>query len=217
MSASHSGQPKILNYIAAIVVFAIAFEFLSNTNFLPKVINFDKASYNENSNDSFSDMAPQFAASDSYQLVRVIDGDTIEIIKNNINANINTDNAETNSSKLEKVRLIGVDTPETNDKRQEVKCFADKATVFTKSFFADNKNLYLELDNTQGEYDKYGRKLAYVFNQDGSMLNKALIQDGFAYEYTFDKPYKYQKLFKFHMKNAEDKKLGLWGDSCKAN
>ncbi len=126
---------------------------------------------------------------------RVVDGDTIEVIKDN---------------KEEKVRLIGINTPETVDPRKKVECFGKEASAHAKEILV-GQNITLAFDDTQTKYDKYGRLLAYVYREDGLFVNKHMIQEGYAYEYTYKVPYLFQKEFKEAQKQAESKGKGLWG------
>lgn len=128
---------------------------------------------------------------------KVIDGDTLDVAQHGT---------------TKRVRLIGVNTPETLDPRKPVECFGKEASNFSKSI-ATGKVVQLELDPSQDSVDKYGRLLAYVYLPDGSMLNKKLVAEGYAYEYTYKVPYKYQADFKSAQKNAEASKLGLWDPS----
>jgi micrococcal nuclease len=102
------------------------------------------------------------------KVVRVVDGDTIVVSPN------------------EKVRLIGVDTPETVHPKKAVECFGKEAKQFTRDA-VEGKNVRLVLDDrnqrTQHK-DKYGRTLAYVYLDDGTMLNAELIRQGYAHAYT---------------------------------
>ena len=66
----------------------------------------------------------------------------------------------------------------------------------------------------QGERDKYGRLLAYLFLPDGTNINLAMIAGGYAHEYTYNLPYKYQTQFKAAEKTAREAKLGLWADAA---
>lgn len=143
---------------------------------------------------------------DSRQLVdvlSVVDGDTLVL------------------SSVKTVRLIGVDTPETKDPRKVVQCFGKEASAFAKTEML-GKKVYLEFDSTQGRIDKYGRTLAYVYREDGFFLNKELIAQGYANEYTFKTPYKYQDEFKAASVQAKNSGAGLWasntcnGDATKA-
>ena len=113
-------------------------------------------------------------------VINVIDGDTFEIKMNN---------------KVQKVRMLGIDTPETVDPRKTVQCFGKEASDKTKELLL-NREVTLETDKTQSEYDKYGRILAYVKREDGLFINKYLIENGYAHEYTYYVPYKLQKEFK---------------------
>ena len=131
-------------------------------------------------------------------VTKVIDGDTIQVIINN---------------KQETLRLIGIDTPETVDPRKPVQCFGKEASAKAKSLLS-GKYVRLEPDPTQGERDKYQRLLRYVFLEDGTNFNKLMISEGYAYEYTYNTPYKYQSEFKQAQKEAEASKLGLWADDA---
>ncbi|MCC7197104.1 thermonuclease family protein [Candidatus Peregrinibacteria bacterium] len=137
-----------------------------------------------------------FSASDApqYKVTRVVDGDTIVV-------NINGQD--------EKIRLIGVNTPESVDQRRPVECFGLEASNYTKSLL-ENQNVILESDPTQGNTDKYGRLLRYIFLPDGTNINLHLIQSGYAHEYTYNKPYKYQNQFKLAQTQAEASQKGLW-------
>ena len=131
-----------------------------------------------------------------HKIVRVIDGDTIVIRIDN---------------KIETVRLIGINTPETVDPRRPVECFGIEASNKAKEILS-GKNIRLEADNIVSERDKYGRLLRYIFLEDGTNFNKMMISEGYAYEYTYDLPYKYQDEFKQAEKDAREAKKGLWAD-----
>lgn len=128
-------------------------------------------------------------------VTRVVDGDTIIV---------QIDGAS------EKVRLIGVDTPETVDPRKPVQCFGKEASNFTKTLLL-NKQIVLETDPSQGDRDKYGRLLRYVFLNDGTLVNQKIITDGYGHEYTYRIPYKYQTEFKNAERSARESQKGLWG------
>lgn len=132
--------------------------------------------------------------SDAYQVIKVIDGDTIVVDKNGVS---------------ETVRMIGVDTPETVHPSKAVQCFGVEASNQTKAWLTEQV-VRLEADLSQGERDKYGRLLAYVFRVDGLFVNQELIAKGFAYEYTYNLPYKYQSSFQSAETEARLNKSGLW-------
>ena len=131
-----------------------------------------------------------------YPIIKVIDGDTLSV---NINSQIQT------------VRLIGLDTPETVHPSKPVECFGKEASAKAREILT-NQRVKLEKDLTQGDYDKYGRLLAYVFLEDGINFNKFMIEEGYGYEYTYNFPYKYQSEFKFAEQKARELKKGLWAD-----
>jgi micrococcal nuclease len=114
------------------------------------------------------------------------------------------------------IRLIGVDTPETVDPRKPVECFGKEATNKILELLS-TKIVVLEEDQSQGDKDKYGRLLRYVFLPDGTNVNKELILQGFAYEYTYDLPYRYQDEFKKAQISARESKRGLWADNACAS
>ncbi len=115
--------------------------------------------------------------------------------------------------KKETLRLIGIDTPETVDPRKPVQCFGKEASAKAKSLLS-GKSVRLEADPTQGERDKYQRLLRYVFLEDGTNFDKLMISEGYAHEYTYNTPYKYQSEFKQAQKEAEASKVGLWADNA---
>ena len=129
-----------------------------------------------------------------YPISSVVDGDTVKV---NINGTIET------------LRLIGMDTPETVDPRKPVQCFGKEASNKAKELLI-GKKVRIEKDPTQGELDKYGRRLAYIYREDGLFFNKYMIEQGYAHEYTYNTPYKYQTEFKVAQKLAQENLRGLW-------
>lgn len=136
--------------------------------------------------------------SNLYKVTRVVDGDTIDV---------------SISRKVERIRMIGINTPETVDPRKTVECFGVEASNQSKSLLG-GKSVTLEADSSQGERDKYGRLLRYVFLEDGTNFGLKMIKDGYAYEYTYSSSYKYQAEYKNAQKEAEKNKAGLWGNKC---
>ena len=129
-----------------------------------------------------------------FLVTKVVDGDTVTL------------------DKIGTIRLIGINTPETVDPRKSVECFGKEASDKAKELLS-GKKVYLEYDLTQGKTDKYNRTLAHVFREDGLHFNAEMIKTGYAYEYTYDKPYKYQNEFKQAQKDAQNNQLGLWSPS----
>ena len=135
----------------------------------------------------------------TYHLVAdVIDGDTIKI---------------SIDGKDETLRLIGLDTPETVDPRKPVQCFGKEASDKAKELLL-GKRIRIESDDTQDTRDKYGRLLAYVYRDDGLFYNKNMIEEGYAYEYTYEVPYKYQSEFKAAETSAKVGQKGLWAPTA---
>jgi endonuclease YncB( thermonuclease family) len=129
-----------------------------------------------------------------YDVVKVIDGDTLSV---DLHGTVTT------------LRLIGIDTPETVDPRKTVECFGKEASDKAKELLSGNK-VRIEHDSSQGELDKYGRLLAYVYLEDGLFFNKFMIEEGYAHEYTYNIPYKYQTEFKDAELDAQKNNKGLW-------
>jgi len=130
----------------------------------------------------------------SLAVEKVYDGDTIALRMNGT---------------LEKIRLIGIDTPETSDPRKPVQCFGKEASNWTKSQL-EGRRVRIEADNSQGVRDKYDRLLAYVWRDDGLFINQALIEQGYAHEYTYQTPYSWQADFKTREQAARAASRGLW-------
>ncbi|MBI4097443.1 MAG: thermonuclease family protein [Candidatus Levybacteria bacterium] len=161
----------------------------------------DKASYdNAEINEGAEDSANE--EDKGYKVIKVVDGDTIDI------------NIE---GKTERLRLIGIDTPETVDPRKSVQCFGREASGKAKELLG-SQFVILESDESQGERDKYKRLLRYVFLPDGTNFNLFMIAEGYAHEYTYDEPYKYQAEFKQAEIDARNQNKGLWSPStCSGN
>ena len=129
-----------------------------------------------------------------YTVLKVVDGDTIHV--------------SANGQKL-KIRMIGLDTPEVVDPRKPVQCFGREASAQAKTILG-GQQVYLETDPSQDSIDKYGRTLAYVWTESGRLFNLDMIADGYAHEYTYDLPYRYQADFKAAENDARTHERGLW-------
>lgn len=137
-----------------------------------------------------------------YEVVKVVDGDTIDIDID---------------GKIERLRLIGIDTPETVDPRREIQCFGIEASNKAKELL-NGQFVTLESDESQGDRDKYKRLLRYVILADGSNFNLYMVREGYAHEYTYDEAYKYQAEFKSAEEDARNNLKGLWSpQTCSGN
>lgn len=134
------------------------------------------------------------AVAQTYAVVSVTDGDTITVLK---------DGAYT------KVRLIGIDTPETYGGKKAARCFGMEATQRAHELL-DSTQVTLEMDPSQGTTDRYGRMLAYVFLSDGTSYEQRMIAEGYGREYTFRTAYRYQKEFRAAQAEARAAQNGLW-------
>jgi micrococcal nuclease len=127
----------------------------------------------------------------TYLVTRIIDGDTVEILYN---------------SEKEKVRLIGIDTPETVKPDTPVEPFGKEASDFTKSTLLDK---YVSLEFDEQERDRYGRLLAYLYIE-GEMFNEILLEEGLAHVSTFPPNTKYVDTFIETESTAKNNKVGMW-------
>ena len=130
-----------------------------------------------------------------FHLHRVIDGDTIDI-----------DTPDANRP-YTRIRLWGVDTPETKAPGKPIAHFGPQATAFTENFLAGGSlTIQLQPKNTRG---KFGRLLAFVYTPDGKMLNEQLLRTGHAYA---DDRWRHRFCFRFQQieKQARKNKRGLW-------
>ncbi|HVJ84648.1 MAG TPA: thermonuclease family protein [Caulifigura sp.] len=139
--------------------------------------------------------APQPPAGDEQvRVARVVDGDTL-LLENRV-----------------RVRLLGVNTPETKAEDRPVEPWGPEASEFTEKMVG-GKLVTLEYDRER--VDDYGRTLAYVY-VDGKMLNEALIEAGLS-EAVTRHPYRSdrKKLFEAAEARARAKKLGIWSGEKK--
>lgn len=136
------------------------------------------------------------AGAESSQVIGVVDGDTIQIMYN---------------GKLEKVRLLRVDTPESvhPDKKQNVP-LGKVASEYTRKKLIGK---YIDLAFEGELRDKYGRLLSYIFVE-GTNFNLDLVRQGLSPYYTkYGKSIKYDAEFKSAEKSARGEKLGIWSTS----
>ncbi|MFQ5801607.1 MAG: thermonuclease family protein [Candidatus Methylomirabilales bacterium] len=105
------------------------------------------------------------------------------------------------------VRLIGVDTPETVHPDKSVEFYGPEASEFTERSLA-GKWVHLEFEPVD-QIDVYGRLLAYVFLDDGTLFNRELVRQGYARAYTRF-PFQYREEFRLTQAEARDAGRGLW-------
>jgi len=135
-------------------------------------------------------------------VTRAVDGDTL-LLENN-----------------ERVRLIGIDTPEMHESNklnrdaqrsgqdvEKIKNLGRQAYEFTKKL-VEGKKVRLEFDVER--YDKYKRILAYVYLEDGTFVNAKIIEEGYASLMTYPPNVKYVDLFRKLYQEARENQRGLW-------
>ncbi|NTU73171.1 thermonuclease family protein [Candidatus Roizmanbacteria bacterium] len=139
------------------------------------------------------------------RVTRIVDGDTIEIESG------------------QKVRYIGIDTPELHHPTKGVQCYGQVASDKNKELVL-NKTVRLEKDVS--ENDKYGRLLRYVYVIDpnnpqgatsgGMFVNEYLVKEGYAHAATFPPDVKYSEHFIQLERGAREQMKGLW-KACPGN
>lgn len=127
------------------------------------------------------------------KVARVIDGDTVELVNG------------------ERLRYIGIDTPEEVDPRKSPQCFAEAAAAANKAM-VESKSIIFYDDVSRK--DKYGRWLGFVYLSDGTFVNQSLVARGFAFAYPYAPDISHAAEFARAETQAKDARLGLWA-ACK--
>lgn len=127
------------------------------------------------------------------RVLRVIDGDTVEL------------------ERIGRARLIGVDTPETGHSQKPVEAFGKEAADFTRRQL-EGKTVHVDTD--VDKVDRYGRALVYLYLH-GTFFNAELIKQGYAHAYT-QFPSRYLEEFRQYEREARAAGKGLWGADVEA-
>lgn len=130
-----------------------------------------------------------------YAVTRFSDGDTLTVDMN---------------GKAEKIRFIGVDTPETHKPNAPVQCYGPAASAYTKNTIGNNK-VRLVSDSRSTDRDRYGRLLRYVYLPDGTFMNEKLIAEGYGFYYPYF-PFTKSAQFAAAQAKAQASHKGLWGN-----
>ena len=109
----------------------------------------------------------------------------------------------------EKVRYLGIDTPEISSEKMPAQFFSEESKKANKELVG-GRTIRLELD--EEKIDKHGRLLAYVYLKDGTFVNAKLIEDGNARSYFIPPNVKYYSQFKKLEKEAMKNRKGLWSE-----
>lgn len=130
-----------------------------------------------------------------YEVLSIADGDTITVDM---------------EGKKEKIRFIGVDTPEIHHggSTPPSQCYGDKAKAYTEASI-DGKRVKLVADEKGSNRDRYGRLLRYVYNSQNIPIDEMLVAEGYGFAvdgFSYSKKSDYLSL----MSDAENNKKGLW-------
>jgi len=134
------------------------------------------------------------ASPNSATLKGVVDGDTIEIAI---------------GGKTERVRLIGINTPETKHPTKGVECYGPEASAYTEQLLPKGTKLRVERDVEAR--DKYGRLLLYVYIANSNVfVNMDLVMNGYARPMVFEPNTAHKADFAQAATQAELRNVGLW-------
>jgi micrococcal nuclease len=138
---------------------------------------------------------PPEPATGAAVVTRVVDGDTIDVVIR---------------GRHERVRLLGIDTPEIHVDPASPECFGPEAAVHTSSLLPPGTEVRLERD-VVGR-DHYGRLLAHVYRlPDGLLVNEELLRTGFARPLTIEPNHVFASRYVAATVAAEAAGRGLWG------
>ena len=142
-------------------------------------------------------LATVFAAADEphpneFYVEKVVDGDTITLESG------------------EKVRFIGINTPETNSPQKKNECFGQEAKAYTKKLL---EGKWVSLQKDISETDKFGRLLRYVYLKN-EFVNNKIVKEGYAYASSYPPDIHFQEMFSASQVYAQENNLGLW-NKCK--
>lgn len=141
-----------------------------------------------------SDGLPKAGSSELAKVVRVIDGDTVELRL---------------GGKLRTVRYIGIDTPETVKPGELVQCFGKAASAYNRRL-VEGKTVRLEVGRERS--DRYGRLLGYIYLLDAhdTMVNASLVGSGYARTLTIAPNTRFAQRFAALQRKAQARNAGLW-------
>jgi micrococcal nuclease len=140
------------------------------------------------------------AAAAEGRVVRVVDGDTVIVRLD---------------GEARRVRLLGVDAPESVTPDRPVECWGPQAAAAARRLMPEGAAVTVATDPSQGDEDRYGRLLAEVTVGDaGETVNVALVREGAAEVFRGDGRGRLQPALRAAEREARDAGRGLWG-SCR--
>jgi len=134
------------------------------------------------------------------RVVRVVDGDTVVVRLVHPPAGF---------AGVERVRLIGIDAPESVRPGTPVQPFAREAAAYARAAL-QGRRVFLAFDRELR--DRYGRVLAYLYRDDGVFFNARMVEDGYAHAYT-RYPFRFMEEFRALERGARREGRGLWGQA----
>lgn len=137
--------------------------------------------------------AAERKAMESATVVRVVDGDTVDLKIGN---------------RTVRTRLLNLDTPETVDPRRPVEEYGREASNFTKSVLKEGTKILFRYDVEKA--DRYGRHLLHIYLADGTWVNALLVRAGFAQVATYPPNVSASAFFRELQRKAREESLGLW-------
>lgn len=195
---SHRRPKTILTIAGTMLVTVVVFLANKAIGYLPTTaINLPGfSSSTPTTSISTSAIATSSRSESTYVVKRVVDGDTIELEDGN------------------KVRYVGVNTPETHDPRKPVQCYGKEASAFNESLVVGKR---VRLVKDVSETDRYGRLLRFVYLEDGTFVNQVLLEKGYAEVMTYAPDVSKSKDFLLIQAQARAQKRGLWGYCSSTN
>jgi micrococcal nuclease len=195
--ARYAMSRRLRNIVAVIITLTAAtLFFLDRSHISPLVTRTLQSAQQQDSGDISKYHGRQFT------VVKVVDGDTLDIDIPDLSADGGRQYSHT------RIRLWGIDTPETKDPRTGPMYFGKEASDFaTQKALGKQVTIYLEKE--KNSRDKYHRLLAYIQLPDGTFLNEVLLSEGYAYADLRFKHGLYNK-YKQLESVARNQKKGLW-------
>jgi micrococcal nuclease len=150
-------------------------------------------------------LAPPAAAEPVHvtaQVLRVVDGDTVDV-RDDVRGRL-------------RIRVLGIDTPETKKPGYTVGCWGPEATRFAQENLVGQR-VAVVLDPTQDRTDRYGRTLAYLVKADGWNYSVEAARAGAARAYVYKRPVQLHGQIAAAEQEARAAKRGMWGPPCFGN
>jgi micrococcal nuclease len=136
-----------------------------------------------------------------YKVTKIVDGDTIWIADG--------------TPKGMKIRLIGMDAPETRKSpHKDIGCYGEEAKWYLTDLLKGPRGKEVRYVLDKAPKDRYGRTLAYIYLRDGTFINGDMVKNGYAVVATFPPNVKYEKYLRRLQEDAMVHRRGLW-QSCR--